>query len=71
MYDCGLVCRNLGNFLATDIPVGDDPLWDHTELMVLVLQLNDVFQEPILDFASQKVLPGEEFALVSPIIVST
>ena len=57
--------------MANDLIIGDDPLWDHTELMVLVLQLDDVFQEPILDFASQKVLPGEGFALVSPIIVST
>ena len=57
--------------MATDIPVGDDPLWDHTEFMVLVLQLDDVFREPTLNFSSQKVLPGEGFALVSPIIVST
>jgi hypothetical protein len=42
-----------------------------TEFMVLVLQLDNVFREPILDVASQKVLPGEGFALMSPIIVST
>jgi hypothetical protein len=44
---------------------------DHTELMVLALQLDDVYQEPILGFASQTVLAGERIALVAPIIVST
>ena len=44
---------------------------DHTEFMVLVLQLDDVYREPILGFASQKVLASERIALVSPIIVFT
>ncbi len=44
---------------------------DHTEFMVLVLQLNDVYREPILGFASQKLLAGERIELVSPMIVST
>ena len=44
---------------------------DHTEFIVLVLQLYDVYREPILGFASQKVLADERIALVSPIIVST
>jgi hypothetical protein len=39
--------------------------------MVLVLQLYDVYREPILVFASQKVLADERIALVTPIIVST
>ena len=44
---------------------------DHTEYMVLVLQLDAVYREPILGFASQKVLADERIVLVSPIIVST
>jgi hypothetical protein len=39
--------------------------------MVLVLQPYGVYREPILGFASQKVLADERIALVSPIIVST
>jgi hypothetical protein len=39
-------------------------LWDHTEFMILALQLNDVYRESILGFASKKALPGEHIALV-------
>ena len=45
--------------------------WDHTELMVLVLQLYDVYRGSILGFARAKVLAVEQIALVPPIIVST
>ena len=38
------------------------------EFMVLVLQLDDVYREPILGFATQKVLGEARIALVSPII---
>ena len=44
---------------------------DHIEFMVLVLQLYDVYREPILGFASQKVLAGERIARVNPTLVST
>jgi len=44
---------------------------DHTEFMVLVLQLYDFYREPILGFASQKVLADERIPLVSPTLVST
>ena len=44
---------------------------DHTEFVVLVLQLYDFYREPILGFASQKVLADERIALVSPTLVST
>jgi hypothetical protein len=37
---------------------------DHTEFMVLALQLYDVYRESILGFASKKALAGEHIALV-------
>ena len=42
---------------------------DHTEFMVLVLQLDDVYREPILGFASQTVLAGERIVLVALVSV--
>ena len=44
---------------------------DHTEFMVLVLQLYDGYRGSILGFAREKVLSVEQIALVPPIIVST
>jgi len=44
---------------------------DHTEFMVLALQLYDVYPESILGFASKKALAGEHIALVYPTLVST
>ena len=44
---------------------------DHTESMVLALQLYDVYRESILGFASKKALAGEHIALVYPTLVST
>ena len=44
---------------------------DHTEFMVLALQLDDVYRESILGFASNKALAGEHIALVYPTLVST
>ena len=44
---------------------------DHTAFMVLALQLDDVYRESILGFASKKALAGEHIALVPPTLVST
>ena len=44
---------------------------DHTECMVLALQLYDVCRESILGFASKKALGGERIALVNPTLRST
>ena len=44
---------------------------DHTEYMVLAIQLYDVYRESILGFASKKALAGEHIALVYPTLVST
>jgi hypothetical protein len=44
---------------------------DHTEFMVLALQLDDVYRESILGFASKKALGGKRIALVNPTLVST
>jgi hypothetical protein len=42
---------------------------DHTEFMVLALQLYDVYRESILGFGSKKASAGEHIALVSTILV--
>ena len=39
---------------------------DHTEFMVLALQVYDAYQESIIGLASKKALGGERFTLVSP-----
>jgi len=44
---------------------------DHSEFMVLALQLDDVYRKSILGFASKKALVGERIALGSPTLVST
>ena len=44
---------------------------DHTEFMVLALQLYDVYRESILGFASKKALGGKRIAIVNPTLVST
>lgn len=44
---------------------------EHIELMVLALQLYDVYWESILGFAGKKVLAGEGIARVAPTLVST
>ena len=43
---------------------------DHTEFMVLALQVYDAYQESIIGFASKKALGGERFTLVSPTLES-
>ena len=54
--------------LSEKAPLGKT---DHTEFMVLALQLYDVYRESILGFASKKALAGEHIALVYPTLVST
>jgi len=52
------------------------PLWevpeepDHTEFMVLALQLDDVKGDPSWVFPVENALPGERLALVLPLLVS-
>jgi hypothetical protein len=50
---------------------GDNKKMDHSEFMVLALQLYDVYRKSILGFASKKALAGERIAVVSPTLVST
>jgi len=44
---------------------------DHTEYMVLALQLDVVYQESILGTDNQKAFAGNRIALVAPTLVST
>ncbi|MBA3612735.1 MAG: hypothetical protein H0W49_07430 [Nitrospirales bacterium] len=44
---------------------------DHLELLVLALQLYDVYRESILGFSSKKVLADERIAFVYQTLVST
>jgi hypothetical protein len=47
---------------------GEKP--DHTEFMVLALQLYDVYRESILGFVSKKALAGERIVHVYATLVS-
>jgi len=44
---------------------------DHSELIVLALQLYDVYRESILGFANKNGLRGDRIVLVYPTLVST